>query len=221
MSDLQGIKGMMGYKVDIVFCIDSTGSMTPIIDQVKRNAKEMPDRIRRGCDEKGKKIEALRFRVIEYRDLVEDPRDQAMIEHAFTENAEEFCAQVDRIVPQGGGEMPESTLDAIVQACKSDWAVVQGRNKRKIIVVMTDAPPRELHEASLQPGEGRDVQTVLNYYANMQTGSEARLLLIAPEYPEYKELAKEEFVRYTAISPGNGLDEIGFDEVVDWIVNSV
>ena len=33
----------LSYAVDIVFCIDVTGSMTPIIDQVKANALRFYD----------------------------------------------------------------------------------------------------------------------------------------------------------------------------------
>jgi hypothetical protein len=36
-SSLSAPRGLK-YAVDIVFCIDVTGSMTPIIDQVKNNA---------------------------------------------------------------------------------------------------------------------------------------------------------------------------------------
>ncbi len=38
--------GNLGYAVDIVFVIDITGSMTPVIDQVKQGALTFHDKLR-------------------------------------------------------------------------------------------------------------------------------------------------------------------------------
>ncbi len=139
------------YHVDVVFCIDATESMSPIIEQVKTNAKQMPDEIMQKSEEKGKKIKTLRLKLIEYRDLVEDQTGQMVI-NDFTEDASVFKGQVDKIVATGGGDYPESTFDAILNACESDWYSGQGK-KRKIIIVMTDDKPREIHPTSLKEGE--------------------------------------------------------------------
>ncbi len=208
------------YNVDIVFCIDATASMQPIIDQVKANAKEMPDVILQKSEEKGKKIKLLRMKLIEYRDLVEDQTGQ-MVEYEFTENAEEFKSWVDSIVADGGGDYPESTFDAILKACEADWYMGQGK-KRKIIIVMTDDKPREIHQSSLKEGESPTVTTVINRYLGMSESNEGRLLIIAPECEEYSMLTQAEFTEYVKASPGNGLADVGFyDTVIPWIVNSI
>lgn len=208
------------YYVDIIFCIDATGSMQPIIDQVKANAKQMPDEIMSKSEEKGKKIKQLRLKLIEYRDLVEDQTGQ-MVEYDFTEDAASFKSQVDRIVADGGGDYPESTFDAILRACESEWYMGQGK-KRKIIIVMTDDKPREIHPSSLKSGESPTVTTVINRYLGMSESNEGRLLIIAPECEEYSMLAQAEFTEYIKASPGNGLADIGFyDTVIPWIVNSI
>jgi hypothetical protein len=54
----------LSYAVDIVFCIDVTGSMTPIIDQVKANALRFYDDVQSNLTAKSKNVDQLRVRVI-------------------------------------------------------------------------------------------------------------------------------------------------------------
>ena len=60
------------YAVDIVFCIDVTGSMTPILDQVKDNALRFYDDVQKNLTDKGKNVDELRVQVIAFRDLKAD-----------------------------------------------------------------------------------------------------------------------------------------------------
>ena len=62
----------LSYAVDIVFCIDVTGSMTPIIDQVKNNALQFYDDVQKNLTEKGKNVDQLRVRVLAFRDFTAD-----------------------------------------------------------------------------------------------------------------------------------------------------
>jgi hypothetical protein len=62
----------LSYAVDIVFCIDVTGSMTPIIDAVKANALRFYDDVQINLTAKGKNVDELRVRVIAFRDFVAD-----------------------------------------------------------------------------------------------------------------------------------------------------
>ena len=78
----------MTYNVDIVFCIDATGSMTDLIDLVKNNAVRFYYDLKEVMDKKSKVIDSLRVKVIAYRDYIEDKED-AMLTTDF------FC------LPQG------------------------------------------------------------------------------------------------------------------------
>ena len=64
-SSLAAPRGL-SYAVDIVFCIDVTGSMTPIIDAVKANALGFYDDVQANLTAKGKNVEQLRVRVIAF-----------------------------------------------------------------------------------------------------------------------------------------------------------
>lgn len=74
----QGLK----YNVDIVMCIDCTGSMGGLLDTVKNNAlKFYPDLCKR-CEDKGKEISELRIRAIAFRDFDCD-KDVAVADTGF------------------------------------------------------------------------------------------------------------------------------------------
>ena len=48
--------GNLRYAVDIVFCIDATMSMSPVLENVKSNALSFGDRLESVMAEKGKSI---------------------------------------------------------------------------------------------------------------------------------------------------------------------
>lgn len=54
------------YAVDIVFCIDSTASMRPVIDMVKDQAIHLYDDLMRVMESKNKKIDRMRIKVISF-----------------------------------------------------------------------------------------------------------------------------------------------------------
>src|SRR5690349_16824340 len=62
----------LSYAVDIVFCIDVTGSMTPILDAVKANALRFYQDVQSNLTAKGKNVDELRVRVVAFRDLAAD-----------------------------------------------------------------------------------------------------------------------------------------------------
>ena len=67
----------MKYNVDMVFCIDATGSMSPVLETVKQNALNFYDDVTKVMNEKQKSIDRLRIRVIAFRDYLADG-DRAM-----------------------------------------------------------------------------------------------------------------------------------------------
>ena len=66
------------YNVDMVFCIDCTGSMENIIDIVKRNALNFYHDVTSVMEKKNKHITQLRVRVVAFRDYLADGADAMM-----------------------------------------------------------------------------------------------------------------------------------------------
>ena len=98
----------LSYAVDIVFCIDVTGSMTPILDAVKANALRFYADVQNNLVNKGKNVDELRVRVVAFRDFAADG-DAAMQESPFfalPADQEDFSAFVNGLVAEGGGDAP-------------------------------------------------------------------------------------------------------------------
>ena len=64
-----------GYKIDIVFVIDATGSMTPIMDQVRQKALTLHEDITAGLKAANKPVSELRLRVIDFADYASEGED--------------------------------------------------------------------------------------------------------------------------------------------------
>lgn len=128
----QGLK----YNVDIVMCIDCTGSMGDLLDTVKNNALKFYPDLRNRCDEKGKEISELRIRVIAFRDFGCD--GNAAVEDtgflSIPDEETEFKNFVGKLRPAGGGDEPENGLEALAMAIDSDWT--EGGDKRRHVVVV-------------------------------------------------------------------------------------
>ena len=78
--DLEGYK--LTYNVDMVFCIDATGSMRHVIDFVKQNALNLYRDIADEMEKKHKEINQMRVRVIAFRDYVADG-EEAMLSRSI------------------------------------------------------------------------------------------------------------------------------------------
>ena len=99
----------MTYNVDLVFCIDATGSMDYIIDVVKKNALNLYQDIVNKMREKHKVIEKVRVRVIGFRDYIEDGEDAMLTSDFFVlpDEAEDLRECMQYIEAKGGGDIPE------------------------------------------------------------------------------------------------------------------
>ena len=72
------------YHVDMVFCIDATGSMRHVIEFVKKNALNLYHDIVAEMASKHKLVNKMRVRVIAFRDYVADG-EEAMLSSDFFE----------------------------------------------------------------------------------------------------------------------------------------
>lgn len=107
-------------QADIVFCVDSTGSMQPCIDSVKNNLHRFIDKLTNPI-----KVD-FRLRLISYRDK-HDPENigDPWLETEFMalDKLNEFREILNDIEANGGGPVKngESTLDALYLAIHSPW----------------------------------------------------------------------------------------------------
>jgi len=151
-----------------------------------------------------------RARLIGYRDLEEGEPTES---HEFTSDPDAFRAQIATLDHKGGGDIPESTLDAIYVASHSAW-----RDQcHRFVVVFTDAPAKEMHPSTVAAGEARDV----HHLAQTLIANRIQLFLFAPETPEYTVLEKVPESIYETVESDTGLREVDFAALLERIGKTV
>ncbi len=234
-ANIEQYQGNLQYAVDIVLCIDATYSMYPVLDRVKLSALQFHDRLDAVMGTKGKAISQLRLKVIAFRDFGDDPSN-AIEQTPFLQlpdQVAEFESFVSSIEATGGGDIPESGLEALALAVNSPWE--KGLDRRRHVVVMfTDAPahplgtvgtstqtypsniPRSLDDLFEQWGYARSQTSVMEQSAK-------RLVLFAPDQAPWADPIAEEWdlTLHFASEAGKGLEEFEMDEIIDTIANSL
>lgn len=226
-------RDQMKYAVDMVFCIDATMSMYPILDEVKNRAITFYQDFKTEMDAKGKKVGSLRIRIVAFRDYFYD-QEEAMLETDFFElpqMAETFEQVIKSIEPSGGGDDPEDGLEALYYAMKSDWFTGPAK-KRHVIVVWTDSGTHPLgfgKSVDAYPAKmAKDFSELSAMWGNsyepgMMDQSAKRLLLFAPDEPGWTNIRNSGWdnVIHVVTDQGMGLRDKDYNEILDVITNSI
>lgn len=118
-------------NVNVTFLIDTTGSMDSYINGVKDRAIEFSNIL----SERGTKF---KLGLIGFGDLNEKERPSV---YNFTDDVEKFKRQVKNIPRTYGGDIPESSLDALETGVQLLQNSVLEPNSQSIFILITDAPP--------------------------------------------------------------------------------
>lgn len=221
------------YHVDMALCIDATGSMFPVMDQVKQNALRFYEDIAAALREKDKTIAKMRVRVIAFRDYYCDGEFALEASDFFTlpDEGPAFERFVSGLTADGGGDEPESALEALALAIKSDWTRA-GHKQRHLIVMWTDASAHPLEAARMSAPDNypanmpRDLNELTDLWAGSDLNFSAkRLILYAPEADPWTLIGAgdggwENTIWYPS-KAGRGLDDLSYREIVNAIANSV
>jgi hypothetical protein len=223
----------LGYAVDIVFVIDITGSMTPVLDEVKAGAMTFHDRLMATMAEKDKHVSSLRVRVVAYRDYYDNPTDALFHTPFFRlpEDGPHLHHYLSAVTAGGGGDEPESGLEALGVAMASDWERGMDR-RRHVVVVFTDASAHPLEASHTRPVPGYPTHVPNTFdgltdqwddpSGRLMEFSAKRLLLYAPDlYPWNRISASWDNVLHYPSAAGHGLNEIEFGQIIDAIAGSV
>ena len=223
----------ISYAVDLVLCIDETGSMRPIIDRVKKSALSFSDDVRAVLAVKGKDISSLRVRVIGFRDYYYDAERSLEASDFFElpKDNDKFKSFVSGMRPEGGGDEPETGLEALATAINSPWANPGTGRHRQLIVVWTDASAHPLEKnAGTKPsaypaGMPKDLDELTDWWEGQSAHvnqSARRLILFAPDGAGWNEIGSSwDQTVHLASQAGAGLSDVEFSTILDSIANSI
>ena len=182
---------------DVVFCFDCTGSMAPVINNVKAHVNSFVE----GLNADQSAIIDWRMRALGYGDL--EINEAIQNNYDFVSDVPSFQSQVAGIKMCGGGDYPESTLDAIIVAAKSSkW-----RKAHKIVVVFTDAATKDIHSST----KSTFAINSLDDLKRSLTEDHIKLFLWGAPDPKYKELMVVPKSEITEMSDPHGTLSSGAD----------
>ena len=208
---------------DIVFLIDVSGSMTPIIDALRKNIETFIDSLSQGDANNAAPVKDWRGKVMGYRDIEHaDAEGLPWIEDApFVRDAVALKAQLAKLRAAGGGDEPESLLDALYKVATMEATPkgAQGEDPNKwryrsdaarVVIVFTDASFKET--MSVPEAKGGGLQDV----ANVVMANRIILSLFAPNFEGYDRLSQIdksewEVVEYEGLSAQEALQKFTAD----------
>lgn len=186
--------------VDIVFLIDVTGSMQHCIDALKANISAFIDTLTTKSVNNESPVKHWRAKCVGFRDY---KCDRVPFEDApFVEDAAALRSQLNALHAEGGGDEPESLLDALYKVStmpstdKTSQTLdpFQWRYRSqaaRVVVAFTDA---SYHATMVEPSGGTVDEVINALHANRII-----LSLFAPEMDCHDKLGAADKSEYNAI----------------------
>lgn len=123
-------------NVDVVFNIDTSGSMDYLLDHVKAKMKEIVQQLQ-------SKSTSVRFAITSFRDHPERSGDEidypAKVDLNFSSDPTQIQRAIKQLKTGNGGDIPETALSGILSGLNLQWRA----GVHKVVVTITDAPPHD------------------------------------------------------------------------------
>lgn len=125
-----GGSGSPRDAIDVMFVIDTTGSMGGIIDATVAKARDIATKLTTSA-------KSARVGLVEYRDYGDEYMARTV--SPLSSDIGAFGAGLDTLYAGGGGDWPEAVYSGIVTALSEDWRATAAR----AVIVMGDAPAHD------------------------------------------------------------------------------
>ena len=124
-------QGARPMTLEVLFLIDTTGSMGDEIDQIKTSLLVVTSKA------KARRADlVLRYGAVLYRDINDDYLTMA---HPFTEDLAAFNGALQGVTAGGGGDLPEAMNQGLERAVEGvEWQP----DAAKVVFLICDAPPQ-------------------------------------------------------------------------------
>lgn len=211
-------------NVDMVFCIDGTGSMGNCIETVKKNANSFYTEFLAEMTRLNYEVQTVRIKLIVFRDYACDGAESMEISDFFELPTDlgEYQKALATITAKGGGDEKENGLEALYYAMRSDF-LNKSPKDRQVIVLFTDTDALELLERKGSPdypSDMGDLKSLQNMWACADQSCKLnkrakRLVIFAPAGTKYEEnYLQLEKMAFKSVKMDNGLADIGMDEII-------
>ncbi|MFZ5653466.1 MAG: vWA domain-containing protein [Pseudomonadota bacterium] len=125
------VQGLRETGLDVVFVVDTTGSMDWVLDEARTRMIDIVDAVRL-------LVPVSRFGVVAYRDY-DSPGYLTQV-RPLTFSLTKLTAFLGSLTAQGGGDHPEAVAAGVEAAVeRADWRL----GARKVMVLIGDAPPHQ------------------------------------------------------------------------------
>jgi len=212
--------------VDIIFLLDISGSMGPAIIDIIKNVGTFVDNLI--PEEESKRlIKDWRARVFSFGDMESDSAEVKLnVSRPWTQEPQEIVNQmiecIELVKQGGGGDEPESSLDAMYLAARdgfdSSWT-----ERTRVIILFTDATPKKILKETL--GVDADGIALLSQQI---TDNHTYVHMYAPVHSDYTAIKNNasKYLNYIAIgedgtSPVEALKNIDFSKALETLGKSV
>ena len=179
------------HPVDIVFAVDTTGSMGGLLDGAKRTVWSIANQVR-SIDPNAD----LRVGLVAYRDLGDD---YVTKDFALTEDLDAMYVELSAYQAAGGGDVPENVDAALYDAVhKMKWR----SGAKKMIFLVGDAPPStrgEVPTYEQTAQQAAKMQIKINTIRCGQDGDTARA---------WQQIAMLGAGEFSTIQQGGGVQQI-------------
>ncbi len=183
---------------------------------------------------KGKVITGMRVRVIAFRDIFADsPAFEVSDFYDLSQQAEDFQRFLVGLKAKGGGgDGPESALEALSIAINSPWTT-DADKLRHVVVMWTDAVPHPLEKGLTEHTQSpfnhviaSDLNQLTDWWEDRQNArirhDAKRLVIFAPEKGAWLDIADSwENTVYLASQAGKGLRDFELDQIIEVLANSI
>ena len=222
--------GMLPTYVDIVFIIDGTGSMQNALDNVRDRALKLREQLITGLGDKNRQVERMRVKVVIFRDIYVDTNayessDFFVLEKP--EDAQRFRDFMAGIKAEGGGDSPESSLEALYRAIKETefTKLTPGQKGRHILVLMTDDSahrlddPQRVDDPEYPKGMPDSLAGVENAYEGMDPHLK-RLIISAPNVWPWTAAGGWANADLVTTDQNKGIPDAVMEKVIDFLSGS-
>jgi hypothetical protein len=210
---------------DIVFVIDISGSMSTCIDALRRNIEAFIDSLSQGDANNAAPVKDWRGKVVGYRDIEAADAEGLpwIVDNHFVRDAGALKAQLSMLQAAGGGDEPESLLDALYKVASMEASPKGSQTEdpgkwryrsdaARVVIVFTDASFKET--MSIPEAKGGSLQDI----ANLVMANRIILSLFAPNFEGYDRLSQIdksewEVVEFEGLSPQEALQKFTSDPV--------